>query len=328
MVPVVSSKKPQLPTLWVDTFVGLGLAKDKSDPRLQHLKDIAWKLVRDGKLLCPQADQEEEYHGTRMYEAATREFESLSLGIRFRHRQGILDHQVALAMRAFLGNASTFTIPLDTYFHEDPVKKLTATRGERFFISVRMPVLDELQPRRESAKAEGREQLEALRKHLVAEGQTYDQQFAVEQKGYVDVMVEMAAKLETWFNSDSTDAWKFLGFQSYLLYRHLWKDLGGKPTGLPGLCEFFRSSYFGNLPLSRISSQLYADILTDKEREVQPSDSMDIQFLSAAIPACHYVLTDKNMENRIRRRNIAQEWGTQVFSLRTSDGLLAELERL
>jgi len=38
------------------------------------------------------------------------------------------------------------------------------------------------------------------------------------------------------------------------------------------------------------SPQLYADILMDKEREVQPSDSMDIQLLSAAIPACHYVM--------------------------------------
>jgi hypothetical protein len=328
MVPVISSEKPQLPTLWVDTFVGLDLAKGKPDPRLQHLKDIVWKLVRDGKLLCPQADQEEEYQGTRLYEAATREFESLSLSIRFHHRQGILDHQVALAMKAFAAKAEAFTIPLNTYFHEAPVKKLAALRGERIFISVPMPALDELQQRRESAKTEGQEQLEALRKQLVAEGQAYDKQFAVEQKGHVDVMIEMAAKWQTWFKSDSTDAWKFLGFQSYLLYRHLWNELRAKPTGLRGLREFFRSPYFGNLPLSRISSQLYADILTDKEREVQPSDSMDIQLLSAVIPACHYALTDKNMEDRIKRRNIAQEWATQVFSLRTIDGLFAELERI
>jgi hypothetical protein len=328
MIPVVSSEKPQLPTLWIDTFVGLELAKDKPNPRLQHLKDIAGKLARDGKLLCPLADQEEEYQGSRLYEAATNEFEALSLGIRFRHRQGILDHQVALAMKAFVAKVETFCIPLNTYFHKDPVKQLAATKGKRFFISMRRGAYDEIQQRRESAKIEVGKQLEALRKQLVVEKQPYDQQFAIEQKGYADAMVETAAKWEAYLNSESTDVWKFFEVLSYLLYLHLWKDLGATPAGVRGLCEFFRSSYFGNLPLSRISSQLSADILTDKKRVVKPSDSMDIQFLSAAIPVCHYALTDKDMETRLRRRHIDKEWGTRVFSSRTINELVAELEGL
>jgi hypothetical protein len=104
-VPNVRSEKPQVPTLWIDTFVGLGLAQKNPDSRLQRLKDIAWQLVRQGKLLCPQADQEEEYQGTQLYERTVSEFKSLSLGIRFQHRVGIAAQHIALAMKAFVANA-------------------------------------------------------------------------------------------------------------------------------------------------------------------------------------------------------------------------------
>jgi hypothetical protein len=81
-------------------------------------------------------------------------------------------------------------------------------------------------------------------------------------------------------------------------------------------------------PLTYISSQLYADILTDKQRTVRKSDSMDIQLLAVAIPVCHYMLTDRSMEVRIQRRNVGQKWETQVFSLSTIEELIGQLEKL
>jgi len=57
-------------------------------------------------------------------------------------------------------------------------------------------------------------------------------------------------------------------------------------------------------------------------------DSMDVELLSAAIPLCQYVLTDKKMENRIKRLGIDQKWKTKVFSMSTVEGLFAELASL
>jgi hypothetical protein len=118
------------------------------------------------------------------------------------------------------------------------------------------------------------EQLEELRKQVVTEGLTYQEQFAIERKGNVEVMVELARRWEEWAESDWTDVWKFFECQGYLLYRQLWKELDAEPKGLRGLFEFFGSPYFGYLPLTYISSQLYADILTDQQRAVRRSDSM------------------------------------------------------
>jgi len=54
---------------------------------------------------------------------------------------------------------------------------------------------------------------------------------------------------------------------------------------------------------------------------------MDVELLSVAIPLAHYVLTDRKMENRVRRLGIDAEWNTRVFSMSTVDQLFAELER-
>ncbi len=117
-------------------------------------------------------------------------------------------------------------------------------------------------------------------------------------------------------------------FQTYLTYQKMWEAAGGKPSGLEGLCNFFRSAYYENLPAAKIASQLYADLGTAKQRAVRLSDSMDIRLLSLAIPVAHYVFTDKDMESRIKNRKIDREWGTQVFSVRTVKDLLMQLENL
>jgi hypothetical protein len=139
---------------------------------------------------------------------------------------------------------------LKTFFHDDPVEKLADAQGKPFFVTVRMAAPEEIQERRKSGKIKGQEQLEELRKQVVNEGLTYQEQFEIERKSNVEVMVELARRWEELAESDLTDVEKFFECQGYLLYRHLWKDLDADPKGLRGLCEFFGSPYFGNLPLT------------------------------------------------------------------------------
>ena len=55
---------------------------------------------------------------------------------------------------------------------------------------------------------------------------------------------------------------------------------------------------------------------------------MDVDLLSVAIPASHYVLTDKRAAERIKRRGIDVEWGTKVYSLSQISQLFEQLEAL
>ena len=138
----------------------------------------------------------------------------------------------------------------------------------------------------------------------------------------------MVRKFNTRVQQGSLGFGEFMEIKTYLIYQKMWETIGGKPSGFEGLCNFFHSSYYGNLPAAKITSQLFADILTAKQRAVKPSDLMDIRLLSIAIPFAHYVFTDKEMESRIKNRRIDQEWGTQVFSVKTIKDLLTQLEKL
>jgi hypothetical protein len=290
--------------------------------------NIVVKLIQEGKLLCPEADQREEYEGRLLDKATTRIFDELSGGIQLRHRQEVTFTHTALAMKAFVEQAETFTIPVDTYFDQDPVRELARLRQEAFRVGVRLQSSAELLQREKTTKTEGWDELEKQRQQLVTQRQTYKGQLAVEQDGQAEATLEMVRRFNTRVQQGSLGFWESMEIENYLIYQRRWETTGGKPSGLEGLCNFFRSAYYRNLPAAKIASQLYADILTAKQQPVKPSDSMDIRLLSVAIPVAHYVFTDKNMESRIKDRKIDQEWGTRVFSVRTVKDLLTQLENL
>lgn len=65
------------------------------------------ELGGKGKLLCPIADQEEEYVAGRLDKEAHGDFLVLSLGVALRHRQGVFDYQAQLGMKAYVEQSET-----------------------------------------------------------------------------------------------------------------------------------------------------------------------------------------------------------------------------
>jgi len=51
------------------------------------------------------------------------------------------------------------------------------------------------------------------------------------------------------------------------------------------------------------------------------SGEMDTELLSVAIPISHFVLADRTMDVRFKRRKTDEEWNTRVFSMKTVDDL-------
>lgn len=333
--PTVKFEKPALPTLWVDTSVVIKLTKIKRGEALQdievqrgtRLRELVFGLVRAGKLLCPESDQEEEYVAQRLDDAVHSMFGSLSLGISLSHRQGIFDQHVFKGMEAYAKNSDTIWLPSSTYFHGDPIRRLNEVRNERFFVTVGPFKSSEILKRRADAKIEIASKWEQLRNELVSKGQTYEKQLELEQRGYWDGMIEIIRKFETYMVSGQYNFWDFMAATGPLLYRTYWRELGGQPPGWEGVDKFFRSTHFTELPLPFISCRLGADLLTGNE-PIAASDPMDVELLSVALPVAHYVLTDRRMEQRIKELSLDKYCGTAVYSMPTIDGLFAQLEGL
>lgn len=140
--PKVTSEKPSIPTLWLDTSVIIKLTKVERGEglqqveieRLTRLRDLVRELVPAGKLICPQADQEEEYVAKRLDREIYRDFLGLSLGINMRHRQGIFDWQAQLGMEAYTKKAGAINVSLYAYFHSDTVEELEDARQRNLVI--------------------------------------------------------------------------------------------------------------------------------------------------------------------------------------------------
>src|ERR1700693_705488 len=134
-------------------------------------------------------------------------------------------------------------------------------------------------------------------------------------------MVRMLTDFYSNVKSGSIDFWQWMGVSQFQEYVAHWKNLGGDPRSLH---SFLISSYTTALPVVEISAQLFADLMTGNQ-PIMSGDSADVDQLASVIPVAQFVLTDKKMENRVKRLRIDQKWGTKVFSMSTLDGLFAEL---
>ena len=331
--PKVICEKPKLPTLWLDTSVVIKLTKVERGEKLQQvevdrltrLRTLVQELVPAGKLIFPQSDQEEEYVAQRLDPEIHRDFLGLSLGIVMKHRQGIFDWQAQLGMDAYVKTADTITITVDAFFHGDPVEELEQARKRNIVIGGHPIRLPEILAQRDAANLRVLEVWEQLRQEFFANKRTYEEQLQEEKCGYAE---SMAIRVEEWDKQIAAgkigDFWSVQGF---LMFRAIWREIGGKPDGLEGLHKYFCSDYHNNLPTPKIGNQLGADLLTGNA-VIQSGDPMDVSLLAVAIPACHYVVTDKRQCDRIKRHGIEKEWGTEVFSMSDIDGLFERLEHL
>ncbi len=334
-VPTVVLEKPRLPTLWVDTSVVIKITKVERGEALQEvevqrckrLRDLIHGLVRDGKLLCPESDQEEEYVAQRLDDHVHGMFASLSLGISMAHRLGIHDRHVFHGMKAYAKGSATIELPSSTYFHGDPVRELEEVRKGRFFVALGLSKSAEMVRRRADAKADIGRKWEELRQKLVAERRTYEKQLELELHGYWDGLRELVKRFHSNIAVGRHDFWDFMGATGAFLYRTYWRDVGGQPPDWDGVYKFFCSTYFSELPLPFVSCRLNANLLTGNEA-IAPGDHMDVELLSVALPVAHFVLADRRMELRIKQLGLDKKCNTEVYSMSTIDGLFSRLEGL
>jgi hypothetical protein len=333
-VPKIVIEKPSLPTLWVDTSIGIKLAKvqqgeavqDIEKSRVVKLKELVVKLARSCKLLCPEGEQEWEYWGQRLDGKIAKEFATLSRGIRMLPHQAVHDSQLFTAMDAYVEGVTEFRLPFSIYFHSDPIRELQKISQQRVFVSAHgLPSM--LLEMGNDLRNGNYKHFEDLRCKNIARHRSYSEQLALEQRAFVNGMVDFARSFQRRLPTGDIQPWEFLAVQGYETYFRRWFRLTNKWVDWGGLCDFLASDHFYSLPVVKISSQLHAKLVTDNRR-IETGDSMDVKHLSLAIPLAHFVLTDRKMANRITDLGIDKEWNAQVFSEPTIEVLFAELEKI
>jgi hypothetical protein len=203
----------------------------------------------------------------------------------------IRDKQIAAALGSFMGQPAEDPLRPRAAFIDDPDQRVA-----RYGISVDSHL--ETRNFRQSRHTTAAD-LDALRHRLLQAGVTYEQQLKTEQKAQRE-----------WF------------LETYL------SVCGPISEGkLAEFVAFAESSAFAAIPLLRIEAHLYASILTRKrDRRIKPSDTTDIDALSAYAPYMDVVCTDAFMADQMI--GMANEYGIQLFHGKTAGlrGLKTSLE--
>jgi hypothetical protein len=297
------------------------------EERYGPLYHLLYTMVREDKIICPKADQEEEIElGERLIKECHDLQVSLSLGINFRYRLGIEDMQRQLIMKAYINKEEYIELDYKDAFYKDPVAELLSHKP--FIISVSPnPKKDQID-KRKATKSETLEQLKELKKSILGQGITYKQQL---QEEYTAKVQAGTAALENWIHktkkgiTPSED--DFFQLQIISLPLTEWKHYNGQPEGFEGLYRFLLSEEYKNMPYVDISSKLWAKVVTGGS-EIQSGDSMDIDQLSAVLPYCNYVITDRKMKNRLIDLGLDRKYNTQVCYIGDFAYIMDELSKL
>jgi len=209
------------------------------------------------------------------------------------------------------------------------IKAVEADLVRRFLITVRIPQREEVRRHRSQKKRELHGQLEQIRRRNVQERVTFEQQRERENRSTLRAYVELFKKaalvgvLDPEMKKDET-FWDMMGGAAISEVMNLWTGFGGERREL---ARFYDSDYFRALPQEDIQSRIYASLMTQHEA-IKASDSGDVDHLALALPIADFVVTDIPMERRVRKLGLDMKWDTRVFSLRSTDELLAALAPL
>lgn len=333
-VAVTCDKSPA-PMLWLDSSILIDLAKIDNNEniekgralKLSRLRNAARKAVRAEKLICPEWDQSLEFEGKRLERQIRRIITDLSCGAHCVPYAGIEDQQIARGLKAYITLAESIHIPARVHFYGDPASRIRESTQTGLIVEVNMPKPAEWIAKAEFDKHHTQKDLEALRQRFRGKRKKFEEQFELERVGESDVMMGMMQDFTKGIAAGKYEFWSFMNVEGYLKYQGLWREMAGPGPELAGIYSFMRSPYCWELPIVDIACRLSADLMTG-HASVNSGDSQDIYHLATAIPIAHYVVADKAMVQRCKRRGIDAKWNTKMFSARNLDDLCQELEGL
>ena len=317
----------------------------RSDPKYSifgQLFETARRLVVDDKAIFPES----MVHGSEAdlaenSRALIRKVTgSLAWGLRLRSPDQIMTAQLTKGLIQWYGRDPD--PPLRDWgeaFKRDPQEAIsnrsTKAWDSEVLVTVDWPPSGEEVREQKRRRPERTAELERIRQECVDRKITYDTQLEEERLAAIGwtclypTFVRMyAAALELVWKGKSPD--EPLDEQ---LVKNVAMDLVG-PNSLDWLVSrlaqlritpqrafsFLMSHQAKLLPYFDIQSRLWASVVTDRDRRVQPGDANDIEAISTALPYCHVLTCDSYFsglvtKHRKKSPSIVEDYGLQrVFA--------------
>jgi uncharacterized protein YdcH (DUF465 family) len=244
------------------------------------------------------------------------------LGTRLKSRDQIHEYQELQLLKAFAKRKNIIDLTYKDAFFDDPVNEIKKIND--YIISIKYDISKEEINQLKKKKEQLINELESIRKDKVNDNITYEQQLYEEYKGYPRAYLKQFSQITS---NQINSVEDFFQARSIGILLSAWKRYNGKPKGLTALKRYFNSEYYKSIPFVDISARLYAYIVTSPHK-IKSGDSMDVEQISAVLPYCNYIFTDKRMENIIGRLNIDNDYNTKVFSSRNFNELIKEIREL
>jgi hypothetical protein len=329
-VKIIINKSP-IPIIWLDTFflIELYKAKDgnRNDERVTSLRRLLLKKVHDKKIICGISDQIEELEED-VYETIS-SFLPLTRGVRFNSSIQIIENQKLTMMECYLRKRDECILDYRQALWDNFETKINNKNP----ISVNVienPTIEQLEKQKMKKNALNK-QIQNL-KETYCNGKSFEEQLENEYLGTYYATRSMVTKLGN-MQHDTSDN-EFEDMELYAQYYNFiflpityWAAFGGE-FSFEEYFSYLKSSEFMMLPYIKITAILMADILTSK-KTLPSGDIKDIDNMATLMPYCNFFLTDDAQRRRTNRlfgeNNI---YGTKIFSLKTIDELIFQIENL
>lgn len=327
--------KPNIPTIWLDTSViikyahyKLGVSLSPIDKqRYKTLYEILIKKVGEKKLICPEGGREDEIW--LKPELCGNIERSLSLGIKLKHPKAIEYHQIYEFMKAYIENSKNINIRYEEVFEGDPIDQLL--NPPQYIITLPKVTLDHIEENFNQARIIDRiknrnkkiyDKWEEIRKEVQQRNDSYEECLGNEFSGRIQGILQLYNNYRERLGKGEIPTFKdIMGGFSLGGPLAIWKALGGNPSTIEGLVDFYHSDIFKEIPAIEISCKIIAKILTESAR-IDSGDSMDIELIAGFLPYCHALVTDKKMKNRINLLKLDEKYETIVYSISDFDELM------
>jgi len=326
----------KIPIIWLDTNVIIDIAQAKNGlieeknikERALKIYNTVYKLVREKKIICVEGEQRNEY-GNRIF--LTKECDNilteLTLGLKLQNVLITKQFQIQEMMKVYLKKTKEFELREIDIFDNEPIENFNRSSSTRFIIAVRESINDKQRDENIKNRNSISKSCEKIRINNIKNEKTYSQQLRDEYASNIKVVTDFLEKMIVKAKN------KTLRIDDILLKRTLdplewWKYETGKKFDLEGLKKFYLSEEFKNIPHIKIFSKMYARLLTDKNRNIKVSDEMDIAQISVLLPYCDYIITDAELNDRIKHLKFDEKYNVKTFSLKCFEQFISELDKL
>jgi|GEM_PF-1025428 len=331
-----------VPVIFLDTHVISSMAKWKMAGeansialnRAKILYGSILRLVKTKKLICPEVSTwGDEYRlDSKIREACEMVVVDLAQGISFRSPSGIENSQMQIAMKAHVQNAESVDYLKEWahMYHQDPITQLL--QKNPFVVRFNWAEAAESYEERRERKRRLRDKLTGVKQADSIRTPSFEQKLEEEYQGYINGTYKLGLKpLERRLVGKSPTPEEGLT-AAMTLGMHLvfWEKAEGKPDGISGLAQFYRSQYLRSVPRIEITAKLWAALAVYLKRaKAKGSDAADIAMISTVLPYADFLLLDKTMTNLVRDRlRLDGKYNATVFDMSDCDELLAELETI